>query len=924
VRFLKWQVLQSTIILFVLFGACSLAAELDGFTLMAENEFFQLFVHEETAEVRLFDKRTEVVWSTNPIDWMKRETRVRGRTKNAVGSQLNITYFIVGDEQRTMDSYNDCVLLGQFDSTPMENGVRIDYVLGEQWSLDAYLPIMISVQDMEEHILSKIESQRDRKFVLDLFNKVVVEPRGSRTQVSVYGIDKEKVFGQYTMTSPDKDLSDSERQKLIEFFVAKLLNHRKDLTSRSLITPDDIAPLINNPTYIIKDLSNWDKEDLAALLRGIEIDPEWIQANNAHYRLDTIPPNITVFHIPLEYRLEGDTLLVRIPVSDIQYPKDVVDIRGRYTSPGSRVTLPLHSIEVLPFFGAAGLDEQGYIVVPDGIGALIYLNSGKDTPGYNQALYGRDHSLGPISGTVPFTQQAYMPLMGMVADSKGFLAVIEGGDALAQIKARISSGQSSFNTVAARFVTIPYAVVQLSAQSSTIELQQEERGIWLKEVTVGNAYQPRIFDEDIKLRFSFLYGDEASYSGMANLYREYLFGENRRVNPEKEIPFVLELIGAVHLVRPVLGVPRTITTALTTFDQAQEIVERLTSEGVGRIIVKFSGWLAGGVHHRYPEKPKLDRSLGNEQDFKQLIQTISRHNGAVYPAVSFMHRHGDAWLDGFNPRTDAARFLDRDIAVYYYKVIEALQLVDDKKYHYIVSPAKLDELIESFLVRFREFEAPGLYLQDMGNILNSDFRSGRLIDRGQSKAIIQSQLRKLAESENLALMVSGANAYTLPFATIVLDVPSQSSRSLVIDEEVPLLPMVLSGVVEYAYSPWNYISDMHTVLLKSVETGALPNFCWTYEEPRVVKESDFNYLYASGYEYWFDQAVELYNEIKEVLRHIYGQRIVHHEKIGELAYRAEFENGVSTLVNYGSEAAIYGNIVIPPHGYVLIGGSSDE
>ena len=47
-------------------GACSLAAELDGFTLMAENEFFQLFVHEETAEVRLFDKRTEVVWSTNP------------------------------------------------------------------------------------------------------------------------------------------------------------------------------------------------------------------------------------------------------------------------------------------------------------------------------------------------------------------------------------------------------------------------------------------------------------------------------------------------------------------------------------------------------------------------------------------------------------------------------------------------------------------------------------------------------------------------------------------------------------------------------------------------------------------------------------------------------------------------------------------
>ena len=78
---------------------------------------------------------------------------------------------------------------------------------------------------------------------------------------------------------------------------------------------------------------------------------------------------------------------------------------------------------------------------------------------------------------------------------------------------------------------------------------------------MGNAYQPH-FDEDIKLRFSFLYGDEASYSGMANLYRSTFSAKNRRVNPEKEIPFVLELIGAVHLVRPVLGVPRTITTAL--------------------------------------------------------------------------------------------------------------------------------------------------------------------------------------------------------------------------------------------------------------------------------------------------------------------------------------------------------------------------
>ena len=48
--------------------------------------------------------------------------------------------------------------------------------------------------------------------------------------------------------------------------------------------------------------------------------------------------------------------------------------------------------------------SKDYIVVPDGIGALIYLNGGKDLLDTIRLSMGMIILWGPISGTVPFTQ----------------------------------------------------------------------------------------------------------------------------------------------------------------------------------------------------------------------------------------------------------------------------------------------------------------------------------------------------------------------------------------------------------------------------------------------------------------------------------------------------------------------------------------
>jgi len=70
------------------------------------------------------------------------------------------------------------------------------------------------------------------------------------------------------------------------------------------------------------------------------------------------------FTITLRYALEGNSLVVSVPFDRIAYNH----------------SYPIVRLDVLPFFGAGGLDDEGYLLVPDGSGAIINFNNGKFNP----------------------------------------------------------------------------------------------------------------------------------------------------------------------------------------------------------------------------------------------------------------------------------------------------------------------------------------------------------------------------------------------------------------------------------------------------------------------------------------------------------------------------------------------------------------
>jgi len=137
------------------------------------------------------------------------------------------------------------------------------------------------------------------------------------------------------------------------------------------------------------------------------------------------------FVIPLEYRIDGGSLVASVPVNQVKES-------GGYQ---------IRSIEMLNFFGAADKDNEGYMFVPDGTGSLIHLNNGKvKEEQYVQRVYGLDpndnsYRRGQVS------ESARMPVFGMKAGSAAWFAVIEEGDAVASIAADISGKKNSYNYI---------------------------------------------------------------------------------------------------------------------------------------------------------------------------------------------------------------------------------------------------------------------------------------------------------------------------------------------------------------------------------------------------------------------------------------------------------------------------------------------
>jgi hypothetical protein len=427
---------------------------------------------------------------------------------------------------------------------------------------------------------------------------------------------------------------------------------------------------------------------------------------------------------------------------------------------------------------------------------------------------------------------------------------------------------------------------------------------------------------DYTVRYAFLSGEAASYTGMAHYYRDYLL--ERKQLPQTpplaksdNTPFFLQLVGGIDKTKHFAGIPYQSIEPLTTFDQAQDMVNQLHQKGIPDIKVRYSGWFNGGLNHKVPATMKVDGAIGGEKGIKQFAQFAQERNIPVYPDVALLTGYSTS---GFSKSEDAARTLRGTPATHY-----PLDLALNRRYStgapsYVISPRLVNGYVDSVLKELKTLKVSGVSLRDLAGQLDSDYRKNGQIDRTEAEAVSVEALSRMYQ-EGLDMMADGGNAYALPYLTHITNAPVTYSRFKIEDEGVPFYPLVIRGSIDYAGSPYNLSSSTNPrrYILQCLEYGASISFEWIYEPNEKMKDTDYSQLYAVYYGQWIDQAATMYQEVNQVLKKVLGQPIISHTRLAEGVYKTVYRNNIDVIVNYNSSPVTVDGKTVGAESYITGG-----
>ncbi len=604
------------------------------------------------------------------------------------------------------------------------------------------------------------------------------------------------------------------------------------------------------------------------------------------------------FVIPLEYRLVEDGLKVSVPTGMIQ-------------ESGSA---SIYRIQLLKYMGAEKTgDGSGYILVPNGAGSLIRFKNGDITQtGYSQYVYGTD----PVSQNytvVENTEDARLPVYGIKGAQSCLFAMITGGDALTSINADNAGKATEYNYAYPAFSLREMELLNMfgisGMQSDTPSLEKDA------------------YDVNLEVQYTILSNEDANYSGMANYYRNYLqqkngLGESLSLT---SIPLYLELIGGVEKKEHILGVPYMDVYPMTTYKQAEEIIDTLQQKGISNIRANYIGWFNRGIYHDVPDKIKLMKELGSEKELEQLSDQIEGQGGKLYAEVAFQKV----------PITSKRYQYKIQSSKYYSGYVVSLGAINpstmrqnsglgwyNELLYSILSPRFLPEYMEDFIDQMDKVDITGTALRDLGSVLASDKKKNRLINRSASLDIVKGMLAKLQDSDQ-EVLIKGGNAYSLPYADELTAIPMNDNRFGIVDQEIPFYEMVLHGIKPYAGRPLNLTSDYdhQQILLRYIEYGASPNFTLSYRDSSGIKYTSSANLNSVQYTIWLDKINRLYQDLNIVLKEVVNAKMISHTVLENGLVRITYDNGITIYLNYSQELLTDGVTAVEAGNYLMIGGT---
>ncbi len=604
-----------------------------------------------------------------------------------------------------------------------------------------------------------------------------------------------------------------------------------------------------------------------------------VRTNNNGCEVDLNFTNVGIsFTLRIELNLQGlKAKMINSSLKEIPYKVPGFKYAKEYK---------LKSLTLFPYLGSENYEINAYSFIPDGSGALIRYTDETSTTALIKRIYGIDYGFQQdaiINQHITNQHQISLPIYG-----------ISHGYQQAAVFVQIENGAG-----AAELHSYPYMYDNINLNRTFFRFLARDK--FFIDMATGSKIgliNDEIYPGDYELNYTFLSNENASYLGMAEVYRESLsLKENQH---RGDIPLKLEVIAQDY--KPGLFGKKYL--AMTKYQDLERIVQDLLLNGVGDLEISYIGWNRGGYFDNSPVKPRVANNLGGRNNFKSLLNYLDENNIDIYfydnPLI-------------LSKRVLGAKLLKKvNLEVSTYQYQSSLGLVG---YHQ--HPSQLSKTI---LKNQKDYAKLGIDKFDseyLGTAAYSYAYQGEIISRGEMIAEIKQEMEKLREYQ---FALTTPNDYLFAYLSSYYQAPYESSKYAFETDCVPFLSYVLSGSVKMFSPPMNFVSNYSLFALRLIEYNIYPSFIITKEPTYEFRHSNFEYIYTSEYQLWKEKIYSSYQMINSALKTVSGAKMINYQVLDTGIVRIIYDNNNEIYINYSKDPYQIGESTLNEQDFLIVGG----
>lgn len=610
----------------------------------------------------------------------------------------------------------------------------------------------------------------------------------------------------------------------------------------------------------------------------LEIMPNYSTYNYNKVKNEIVHSTYNSFTVFVNLIELGFSFEVKISVLD-----DYLDVYiANETITESIAANRLLSITVFPFLGAARTDViPGYVVIPDGIGALVRTNQRYNVT-FGSRFYGTD--LGYESYALP---DLTLPIYGVVHEdgANGIYANIIEGSYNSTLNAIFWGNNTNYNRISSRFNVreIYRRYINRAGDGASSIIEQK----------ISDNYQ---------VRYTILSNEDASYVGIAKNYRDYLIDEEVLTQREQvnnnQIP--LEISYLMSDQEPIfIGTKKIV---MTTTDQVRSMYNSFRTAGITNQTITLMGWSSDGFINREPFRMNAFDGKNNLSD---LATDIIEDGNSIYLQNDYVISSELSRRVGYT--SDVARNISRLKMVW-----TRYPLSGSSIEMYYLYPERSLYHARRDLSALNDFGVSGFALDSIGSVLNSGF-DGNYIFRSDAVSAYQ-ELLGLYDQVHLYR----PNAYLYQYVDGYRHMFITNSQYDYYTDLVPILPIVLKGSISYFSTYLNFNALGHDRILTMVDFGINPSYALTAEPTYKMRYTLSNAFITTSYDDFYEEIVDNYTYLNNALSHVADAYMESREVIETGLVKVTYSNGVIIYVNYSNQIKVQGSLVINQRDYRVV------